>query len=238
MGGHSWRPGGRRSIRGRLAAVAALTLTAGAVLVGVGFADTTAPVNPPAPVNPLSAPGGPDRLKADLPLLATESAAVENPAGGPSSRATAPSAQVPAAAAPATGPAPASTAPVPAGPPAEGLVAGTPCTPTAKACVDLATKRAWLLDGNRIVRGPVGSRHGSHDEPTPVGTFTVQWKAEQYTSREYGSPMPFSVFFAPGGVAFHEGRQDTPSAGCVKLGHEDAVAWFGYLQVGDEVQIH
>jgi len=37
---------------------------------------------------------------------------------------------------------------------------------------------------------------------------------------------------------FHEGRQDTTSSGCVKLGREDAVAFFDYLQVGDEVQVH
>jgi hypothetical protein len=50
--------------------------------------------------------------------------------------------------------------------------------------------------------------------------------------------MPYSVFFADGGVACHEGRQDTYSGGCVKLGRGDAVAWFNYLQAGDEVQVH
>jgi lipoprotein-anchoring transpeptidase ErfK/SrfK len=49
--------------------------------------------------------------------------------------------------------------------------------------------------------------------------------------------MPYSVFFADGGVAFHQGRQDTPSAGCVKLTEDDAKAFFAYLQVGDEVQV-
>lgn len=226
MGGHSWRRGARRPVRARLAALAALVVTAGSVVVGVGFAEA------PESDRPLPVPAGLDSVRADLPLL--------DPDASPSSSASA--AQVPVdGAAPASG-APATQAQEPAAADpasaAEGLVAGTPCTPTAKACVDLAGRRAWLLDGDRIVRGPVGSRHGSRDEPTPVGTFTVQWKAEQYTSREYGTPMPFSVFFAPGGVAFHEGRQDTPSAGCVKLAHDDAVAFFGYLQVGDEVQVH
>jgi hypothetical protein len=45
------------------------------------------------------------------------------------------------------------------------------------------------------------------------------------------------VFFAPGGISFREGRQDTPSAGCVKLGPDDAHDWFDYLQVGDEVEV-
>ena len=49
--------------------------------------------------------------------------------------------------------------------------------------------------------------------------------------------MPWSVFFADGGIAFHEGNPDTASAGCVKLDEEDAHAFFTYLQVGDAVQI-
>jgi lipoprotein-anchoring transpeptidase ErfK/SrfK len=97
---------------------------------------------------------------------------------------------------------------------------------------------AWLIDNGRVVRGPVRIQTGDRDTPTPLGTFTVQWKAQEYTSRQYLTQMPYSVFFADGGIAFHEGRQDTPSGGCVKLIHEDAVAWFDFLQVGNEVQIH
>jgi lipoprotein-anchoring transpeptidase ErfK/SrfK len=122
--------------------------------------------------------------------------------------------------------------------PGPARVSGTPCTPTARACVDRAARLAWLIDAGRVVRGPVRVQTGDRDTPTPLGTFTVQWKAEQYTSREYLTQMPYSVFFAEGGVAFHEGRQDTPSAGCVKLIHTDAVTFFDFLQVGDEVQIH
>jgi lipoprotein-anchoring transpeptidase ErfK/SrfK len=117
-------------------------------------------------------------------------------------------------------------------------VAGTPCTATARACVNLHDRLAWLIDAGRVVRGPVPIQHGDAADPTPKGTFKVQWKAEQYTSREYLTQMPYSVFFAQGGIAFHEGTQSTPSAGCVKLGHEDAQAWFTFLQIDDEVQIH
>jgi lipoprotein-anchoring transpeptidase ErfK/SrfK len=124
----------------------------------------------------------------------------------------------------------------PPGPPA--LVPGTPCTATARACVALRERTAWLIDRGTVVRGPVRIQHGDRADPTPRGTFAVQWKAEQYTSREYLTQMPYSVFFADGGIAFHEGAQDTPSAGCVKLINEDAKAFFYYLQVGDEVQIH
>ena len=61
---------------------------------------------------------------------------------------------------------------------------------------------------------------------------------DEVSWRPSWNAMPYSVFFADGGIAFHEGRQDTSSGGCVKLGHEDAMAWFAYLQVGDEVQVH
>jgi lipoprotein-anchoring transpeptidase ErfK/SrfK len=49
--------------------------------------------------------------------------------------------------------------------------------------------------------------------------------------------MPWSVFFADGGIAFLEGNPDTFSVGCVKLSEEDTRAFFTRLQVGDPVQI-
>jgi hypothetical protein len=112
-----------------------------------------------------------------------------------------------------------------------------PCLPPTRACVDLSTGHAWLLDGGRIARGPVSITAGDRDNPTPRGQFTVQWKAQTYTSREYLVQMPWSVFFAPGGIAFHEGNPATFSAGCVKLAADDARAFFGFLQVGDRVQV-
>ena len=118
------------------------------------------------------------------------------------------------------------------------LVPGTPCTVSAKACVDLAEHHAWLIRDGAVLRGPVDLSDGADGEDaTPAGTFRVEWKAEQYTSREYGTPMPYSVFFAPGGIAFHQGDLGTSSAGCVRLSQQDAKAFFEYLQVGDEVQV-
>jgi lipoprotein-anchoring transpeptidase ErfK/SrfK len=160
--------------------------------------------------------------------------ATASPAVSEQAPSAAPSAPAPERTAAAT-PAPRS---VPVVQPGPDRVRGTPCTPTARACVDLSGRAAWLIDAGNVVRGPVPIMTGDRDDPTPLGTFRVQWKAEQYTSREYLVQMPYSVFFADGGIAFHEGSHDTPSAGCVKLNHDDAVAWFNFLQVGDEVQIH
>lgn len=119
------------------------------------------------------------------------------------------------------------------------LVEGTPCTVDARACVDIAAKHAWLIDNGKVVRGPVPISHGGPGHETPFGVFKVEWKDRDHRSQEFNNaPMPFAVFFAPGGIAFHEGRLDTDSAGCVRLARDDASAFYDYLQVGDRVEIH
>ena len=118
-------------------------------------------------------------------------------------------------------------------------VAGTPCTDTARACVDLAHNLAWLIHDGKVTRGPVLVSHGGQGKETPTGTFQVEWKDQNHKSAEFDdAPMPFAVFFAPGGIAFHQGNPKNPSAGCVHLSKEDAQAWFNDLEVGDEVQVH
>lgn len=124
-----------------------------------------------------------------------------------------------------------------AGHTAPALVIGTPCTPFADACVDLTTKQAWLVDDGVITLGPVPVSDGAEGHETPTGDFHVEWKNPDHVSSESGVPMPNSVFFAPGGIAFHEGTLDSPSAGCVKLGPEHAQAFFSALRVGDHVQV-
>lgn len=124
------------------------------------------------------------------------------------------------------------------------LVPYTPCTVTAKACVDLYTKRSWLLQDGKIVNGPVAAAIGGPGHETPIGhSLRVYRKEQLHTSSEYrqtngeGAPMPWATFFEDGGIAFHEGRTDTPSGGCVRLAKDNAIAWFNHLQIGDQVQV-
>jgi lipoprotein-anchoring transpeptidase ErfK/SrfK len=118
------------------------------------------------------------------------------------------------------------------------LVPGTPCTTAARACVDLTSKQAWLVEEGAVSRGPVPVSPGGPGHETPHGDFRVEWKNANHRSTEFdGAPMPFAVFFAEGGIAFHEGRLDSPSAGCVRLGHEDATYFYDFLHVGDPVQV-
>jgi hypothetical protein len=126
----------------------------------------------------------------------------------------------------------------------EPLVPGTPCSISARSCVDLDSQRAWLIDNGKVVRGPVKIASGGAGKETPVGhSFRVYRKDQDYKSQEFRlpngapAPMPWSVFFADGGIAFHSGNPAKASAGCIHLAPADAQAWFNFLQIGDQVQV-
>jgi hypothetical protein len=117
-------------------------------------------------------------------------------------------------------------------------IEGTPCSVGVRACVDLDEKQAWLISPEgEIDRGPVDISPGAEDTPSPRGNFAVQWKDKDHYSKEYDAPMPWSTFFASGGIAFHQGNLDNPSGGCIRLEEDDAKAFFNYLSVGDKVQV-
>jgi hypothetical protein len=124
------------------------------------------------------------------------------------------------------------------------LVAGTPCTITARACVDLDSQRAWLFSDGAIVRGPVKVATGGNGKPTPIGhSLRVYNKDAKHKSQEsklpngQPAPMPWSVFFADGGIAFHSGSPSRSSSGCIHLNDADAKAWYNYMAIGDQVQV-
>jgi hypothetical protein len=124
------------------------------------------------------------------------------------------------------------------------LASGTPCTVSARSCVDLETQRAWLIENGKVVRGPVKISSGGAGKETPLGhSFRVYRKEADHKSQEFKlangepAPMPWSVFFADGGIAFHSGNPARASAGCIHLAPDDAKAWFDNLQVGDQVQV-
>jgi L,D-transpeptidase-like protein len=114
------------------------------------------------------------------------------------------------------------------------------CPAAATACVDLDDHLTWLQSDGRITYGPVSMEPGppGTQQATPRGTFHVQWKAgANYISNEYHVPIPYAVFFAPGGVAFHGGSLTTPSHGCVHLDTGSARYYHDHLPTGAEVVV-
>lgn len=47
---------------------------------------------------------------------------------------------------------------------AQPLAAGTPCSITAKSCVDLDSQKAWLLQDGKVIRGPAPIASGGNGE--------------------------------------------------------------------------
>jgi hypothetical protein len=114
------------------------------------------------------------------------------------------------------------------------------CPAAATACVDLNHHLTWLQSDGHITYGPVSMEPGPPGtrQATPRGTFHVQWRAgANYISTEYHVPIPYAVFFAPGGVAFHGGSLDTPSHGCVHLDIGSARYYHDHLPTGAEVVV-
>jgi lipoprotein-anchoring transpeptidase ErfK/SrfK len=82
---------------------------------------------------------------------------------------------------------------------------------------------------------------GEADHPTPTGSYRINRKHKKYTSRTYGAPMDYAMFFTLTGEAIHKyhgpwliawmGRKITNevgSKGCVRLKEEDAITMFDW----------
>jgi lipoprotein-anchoring transpeptidase ErfK/SrfK len=114
---------------------------------------------------------------------------------------------------------------------------GSPCSASARACVDLSSQQAWLMRNGGVIYGPVPVATGKASAPTDRGTFRVFWKDLHHRSSEFhNAPMPYSVFFN-GDEAFHEGNLTARSHGCVRLTHRAAPVFYKTLHVGDVVQV-
>lgn len=109
------------------------------------------------------------------------------------------------------------------------------CPPTARACIDVDDKAAWILTDGDVSYGPVPITTGRPGYETTRGTHHVIRHVRDDHSAPFDSPMPYSTYFTTNGIAFHEGPLDEPSHGCIHLGHNAATQFFEQLQVGDEV---
>ncbi len=101
-----------------------------------------------------------------------------------------------------------------------------------------------MIDGQ--VQQTLDARFGSvvNDTPTREGLFHVYWKDEDHVSNEFGSAMPFSMFF-DGGQAVHYSSDFAArgyagaSHGCVNIRDYDGLDWlFDQVVVGDKVVVY
>ncbi|WP_206789392.1 L,D-transpeptidase [Amycolatopsis sp. MtRt-6] len=145
-----------------------------------------------------------------------------------------------------TKPAPASTSakpkPKPTPKPAPKPTADVPCAaaaaaPGTAACVDISAHKAWLLQGGKVIYGPVPMLPGRKGYETPTGKFRVLSKEKMHLSKQFdNAEMPNSVFFYPGD-AFHTGSLSVYSHGCIHLSPSASLKFFNTLRIGDVVQV-
>jgi lipoprotein-anchoring transpeptidase ErfK/SrfK len=89
---------------------------------------------------------------------------------------------------------------------------------------------------------------GRDGKETTAGKYKVFRKHEKYTSKTYGSEMPYTMFFTEDGKAIHGTQMATlrsylhsylsdsvGSQGCVGLTDDNAKALFDWAQVGTPV---
>ncbi|MBW2443518.1 MAG: L,D-transpeptidase [Deltaproteobacteria bacterium] len=91
---------------------------------------------------------------------------------------------------------------------------------------------------------------GRDGKETTAGTYKIFRKHEKYTSKTYGSEMPYTMFFTKDGKAIHGTTMATlrsylhsyltesvGSQGCVGLTDDDAKALFVWAPVGTTVVV-
>jgi peptidoglycan hydrolase-like protein with peptidoglycan-binding domain len=119
------------------------------------------------------------------------------------------------------------------------------CTTGRVLCIDKSSRTLrWVVDG-KVLR-TLDVRFGStvNDTPTREGLFHVYWMDADHVSNEYGSAMPYSMFFS-GGQAVHYSSDfasrgyDGASHGCVNVRDYAGIQWlFGRVHVGDKVVVY
>lgn len=119
------------------------------------------------------------------------------------------------------------------------------CETGRALCIDKSSRTLrWVVNG-KVLR-TVDVRFGStiSNTPTREGLFHVYWKDADHVSREFGSAMPYSMFFS-GGQAVHYSSDFAArgyagaSHGCVNVRDYDGIKWlFSRVHVGDPVIVY
>lgn len=113
------------------------------------------------------------------------------------------------------------------------------------ALISISDMRIYMMF-NGSVQMSTKIRTGQPGFATPLGSFAVQYKVKDEVSREYGNaPMPYSVYFAAGGIAIHYSADFAArgyaygSHGCVNIASlARAADIFNHLRPGNPVLVY
>jgi len=115
---------------------------------------------------------------------------------------------------------------------------GVACAHTASAGVQVhidkfSQRMLVAVDGRPAYVWPVSTGAGGHG--TPTGHFRPRWMARSwFSTRYYGSPMPYSIFFHKGyaihGTNYISRLGGPASHGCVRLHPGNAATLFMLVQ--------
>lgn len=131
-------------------------------------------------------------------------------------------------------------------------------TPTAWGADDAANKQIQVFieqqvlialeNGEEIYNFDIVT--GRDGKETTAGSYQISRKYEKYTSKTYGSEMPYTMFFTDDGKAIHGTQMATlrsylhaylaesvGSEGCVGLTDDNALALFEWAPVGTPVVV-
>lgn len=112
-----------------------------------------------------------------------------------------------------------------------------PCTtPGTRACLQLSSNLAWLMDNGKVTFGPTPISHGRPGFETPPGVFHVASKEWYHWSTMHHAEMRYAVFFN-GDIATHIGPIQEKSHGCIRMTPDGARAFYDYLRPGDQFEV-
>src|SRR5699024_2740476 len=78
-----------------------------------------------------------------------------------------------------------------------GLDLDPRCMTGRVMCISKTTRQlAWMVDG-KVIK-VMDARFGCASSITREGVFHVGWKSRNHTSTQYGSWMPYAMFFSGG----------------------------------------
>ena len=110
-------------------------------------------------------------------------------------------------------------------------------------CIDKSKSKVYYLNHNKVVK-TMDARFGCSNSPTRVGVWSIFRKVRHEVSYEYGSPMPYSMYFS-GGEAVHYSSDFAArgyagcSHGCVNIRDRKTLKWvYARIHVGDRAVVY